>query len=116
MREKPKDKVRLQHIVDAIDTIFEFVGGVSKEHFLNNKMMQFAIIKNLEIIGEAAYLLTKDLKQNHSEVEWKDIEGMRHFLVHEYYQISNEIIWETIENELESLKTKVNIIISEITD
>ena len=78
--------------------------------------MQFAIIKNLEIVGEAAYLLTKDLKQNHSEVEWKDIEGMRHFLVHEYYQISNEIIWETIENYLELLKTKVNKIISEITD
>ena len=116
MREKPKDKIRLQHIVEAIDTIFEFVGGVSKEHFLSNKMMQFAIIKNLEIVGEAAYLLTKDLKQNHPEVEWKDIEGMRHFLVHEYYQISNEIIWQTIENDLESLKTKVNKIISEITD
>ncbi len=61
-------------------------------------------------------MLTKDLKLTNPEVEWKDIEGMRHFLVHEYYQISNEIIWETIENDLESLKTKVNKIISEITD
>ena len=116
MREKLKDKARLLHIFEAIDTIFEFVEGVTEEQFLRNKMMQFAIIKNLEIVGEAAYLLTKDLKQNHPEVEWKDIEGMRHFLVHEYYQISNEIIWQTIENDLESLKTKVNKIISEITD
>lgn len=116
MREKPKDKGRLLHIVEAIENVFEFVNGVTEEKFLSNKMMQFAIIKNLEIVGEAAYLLTKELKNQYSEISWKDIEGMRHFLVHEYYQISNEIIWQTIENDLHDLRDKVLHILNELND
>jgi uncharacterized protein with HEPN domain len=54
--------------------------------------LRFAVIKNLEIIGEASYLLTKEFKSRHDSIEWKDIIGMRHILVHGYYQISDEII------------------------
>ncbi len=55
-------------------------------------MLKFAIIKNLEIIGEAAYKLTKSFKLKHTSIEWSDIIGMRHILVHGYYQIKDEII------------------------
>ena len=107
MREKPKDNDRLLHMVEAINNILEFVNGKSFEDYKNDKILRFAIIKNLEIVGEAAYLLTKEFKNNHDFIEWNDIIGMRHILVHSYYQIKDEIIWATIETELKPLKVKI---------
>jgi uncharacterized protein with HEPN domain len=107
MREKPKDNERLLHMLEAIDNIFEFVNGKSFDAYKKDKILRFAIIKNLEIIGEAAYLLTKDFKNKHESIEWGDIIGMRHILVHGYYQIKDDIIWATIETELEPLKSKL---------
>ena len=111
MREKPKDNERLLHMLEAIDNIFEFVSGKTFQVYKNDKILRFAIIKNLEIIGEAAYLLTKDFKNKHDSIEWSDIIGMRHILVHGYYQIKDEIIWATIETELEPLKAKLQKLI-----
>jgi uncharacterized protein with HEPN domain len=107
MREKPRDNERLLHIIEAIDNIFEFVQGKTFDTFSKDKMLKFAIIKNLEIIGEAAYKLTKAFKLKHVSIEWSDIIGMRHILVHGYYQIKDEIIWATIETELAPLKEKL---------
>ena len=107
MREKPKDNDRLNHMIEAIDNIFEFVEGKSFEIYKNDKILRFAIIKNLEIIGEAAYLLTKDFKNKYNSIEWNDMIGMRHILVHGYYQIRDEIIWATIETELQPLKDNI---------
>jgi uncharacterized protein with HEPN domain len=69
MREKPKDNERLLHMLEAIGNIFEFVNGKSFEVYKKDKILRFAIIKNLEIIGEAAYLLTKDFKNRHDSIE-----------------------------------------------
>ena len=98
-------------MLEAIDNIFEFVNGESFEVYKNDKILRFAIIKNLEIIGEAAYLLTKDFKSSHDSIEWRDIIGMRHILVHGYYQIKDEIIWATIETELKPLKDNIQKIL-----
>lgn len=113
MREKPRDKERLQHIIEAIDNVFEFIQDKSFEDYKKDKILRFAIIKNLEIVGEASYLLTKDFKENHDSVEWDDIIGMRHILVHGYYQIRDEIIWATIETELQPLKKEISSFILE---
>ena len=94
-------------MIEAIDNIFEFVEGKSFDVYKNDKILRFAIIKNLEIIGEAAYLLTKEFKNANISVEWSDMIGMRHILVHGYYQIKDEIVWATIETELEPLKTEI---------
>ncbi|MDD4192962.1 MAG: DUF86 domain-containing protein [Mangrovibacterium sp.] len=111
MREKPKDNERLLHMLEAIDNIFEFVNEKSFEVYKRDKILRFAVIKNLEIIGEAAYLLTKDFKNSHDSIEWRDIIGMRHILVHGYYQIKDEIIWATIETELKPLKDNIQKIL-----
>jgi len=113
MREKPKDNERLLHMLEAIDNIFEFVAGKTFDSYRKDKILRFAIIKNLEIIGEAAYLLTKDFKSKNDSVEWNDIIGMRHILVHGYYQIKDEIIWATIETELTPLKSKLQKLIEQ---
>ena len=111
MREKLKDKDRLLHMIEAIDNIFEFVQGKAYDTFKSDKILQFALIKNLEIIGEAAYLLSKEFKNQHNEIVWDDIIGMRHLLVHGYYTIRNEIIWSTIEHDLKPLYQKIKEIL-----
>lgn len=107
MSEKPRDNERLNHMIEAIDNIFEFIENKSFDEYKQDKILRFAIIKNLEIIGEAAYFLTKDFKEKNDSVEWADMIGMRHILVHGYYQIRDEIIWATIETELQPLREKI---------
>jgi uncharacterized protein with HEPN domain len=107
MREKIRDEERLQHILEAISNIFEFIEGVTLEDYSNNKMLRYAVVKNLEIIGEAAYLLSKDLKDHYPEIEWNDIVSMRHLLVHGYYHIKDSRVWYTIVNELTPLQEKI---------
>ena len=109
MREKPKDKTRLLHILEAIDNLFEFTQGTTFEEYKSNKILRFAVIKNLEIIGEAAYLLTKDFREKHPDVDWNAVIGMRHVLVHGYYQIRDEIVWASIQTELQPLKEKIEL-------
>lgn len=109
MREKPKDKTRLLHILEAIDNLFEFTQGTTFEEYKSNKILRFAVIKNLEIIGEAAYLLTKDFREKHPDVDWNAVIGMRHVLVHGYYQIRDEIVWASIQTELQLLKEKIEL-------
>ena len=112
MREKPRDKERLHHIIEAIENVLEFVDGKTFNEYSTDKILRFAVIKNLEIVGEAAYLLTKDFKAKNTFVEWADIIGMRHILVHDYYQIKDEIIWATIETELFPLNAKIELLLS----
>ena len=107
MREQIKDKEHLNHIIESIDNIFEFTTDLTFSDFDNDKMLKFAVIKNLEIIGEACNLLTKEIKENYSDIEWQAIIGLRHVLVHGYYQISNTIIWNTITEDLLPFKTKI---------
>lgn len=114
MREKPKDKGRLLHILEAINNLFEFTDGISFEEYKSNKILRFAVIKNLEIVGEAAYLLTKEFKSEHPEIEWEAVIYMRHVLVHGYYQIRDEIVWATIQTDLLPLKEKVEGYLKEL--
>jgi len=97
MREPIKDKGRLEHILESIDYVLEFTAGIDFESFLKNKMLQFAVVKNLEIIGEASYKLTNNFKNNHPEIEWGKIISMRHILVHGYYDTDEMIVWDTIK-------------------
>jgi len=104
---KPSDQERLEHIIEAIDRIFRFRDQLSYSDFLNNEMAQFAIIKNFEIIGETAYNLPKELRERYDQIEWRKVIAFRHILVHDYYKINTEIIWNSIENKLMDMKIEV---------
>ena len=107
MRENIKNEARLQHIVEAIDNIFEFVDGRAFDDYHSDKILKFAVIKNLEIVGEAAYLLTTEFKKNNPQIDWQTIIAMRHVLVHGYYQIKDEIVWGTITDDLKPLREEI---------
>lgn len=114
MRETIRDKGRLQHIHDAISRIFSYTDGLSKEEFLKNDMMYYAIVKNIEIIGEASYMLSAEFKEAHTATPWKLITGMRHYMVHGYYQIDKNVVWDVVTVDLQPLKTQVDAYLAEL--
>lgn len=107
MRGRIGDKVRVQHIFDAICEIENYVVDCDIESFSSNSMMRFACIKQLEIIGEAANHITDDIQLKYSSIEWKQIIGLRNIFVHEYFGIDSNIVWDIISNDLPSLKLKI---------
>ena len=107
MREQIRDKNRLEHILESIDNVFEFTAGLTFDDFIADKKGKFAVVKNLEIIGEASYKLTNEFKSQHYEIDWKTIIGLRHVLVHGYYQTEDIIIWKIVRNDLLPLRKQI---------
>lgn len=112
MRGKLGDKARLSHILDAIVEIESYLSEADYELFLNNSMMKFACIKQLEIIGEASGHISDEIKMQFSEIEWSQIRGMRNIFVHEYFGIDTKLVWEIIKLDLPDLKSKVLAIVN----
>lgn len=100
-----KNKLYIRHILDAILTIEEYMNGVEYEDFLGNKLKQDGVIRELEIIGEASKQLSQEFKEKYSDIPWKDIAGMRDKLIHEYFGVDLNAVWETIEDDLPILKS-----------
>ncbi len=113
MREPLRDKYRLQHILDAIDRIARYTSGKSFEEFISDDMMYYAVVKNIEIIGEAANMLTLDFQTAHPEIPWKMVKGMRNYIVHEYFQIDSSVVWEVVTKDIPLLKSQITHIIDQ---
>ncbi|MCH5237720.1 MAG: DUF86 domain-containing protein [Muribaculaceae bacterium] len=107
MREVVRDKERLIHILDSINRILNFAEGKSKEDLEAESLKFFGIIKNIEIIGEASYKLTSAYKTKYQEIPWEAISKMRHVLVHDYYQIDLDQVWNVINYDLEPLRKQI---------
>lgn len=114
MREIIRDKGRLEHMLKAIDNALEYTQGMTFESFDGNKILCHATIYNIQIIGEAAYKLTKEFKDNHHGVEWRVIEGLRHVLVHDYYQVNNKELWNVIQDDLPILRQQITKYLDEV--
>ncbi|NVO02955.1 MAG: DUF86 domain-containing protein [Bacteroidetes bacterium] len=114
MRSNLGDKARLQHILDAILEIENYLVGSDFEVFIENSMMRFACIKQMEIIGEASNHISEEMKANFTNVEWTQIIGMRNVFVHEYFGIDSSLAWEIIKSDLPDLKGKVVEILNSI--
>lgn len=76
-------------------------------------MMYYAVVKNIEIIGEAANMLTEEFRKSHSATPWRLIIGMRHYMVHEYFQVDCNVVWEVVTHDLLSLAEQVKSYINE---
>jgi uncharacterized protein with HEPN domain len=107
-----KDKAYLKHILDAISDIEKFVEGVSEEEFFGNKEKQYAVLRALEIIGEATKNLSSELKGKNSDVDWKNIAGMRDKLIHAYFGVNLPLVWETVKTDLPQLKKRAILLLS----
>ena len=94
-------------MIEAIDRIFEFSKGKTKDEIQQDGILYYAVVKNIEIIGEAAYMLTPEFRDAHPETPWKVIVGMRHFLVHGYYEVDAEEVWNVVQKDLQTLKDQL---------
>jgi len=110
MRSELGDKIRIQHILDAIEEIEKYLLEVEFDYFIQNSMMRFACVKQMEIIGEASNHISNELKSKFSAVEWSQIIGMRNVFVHQYFGIDSGIVREIIKKDIPELKEKVKII------
>ena len=108
MRERLRDRGRLLDIQEYAVNAMQFASGVNYDEFVNDRMRYFAIMKNVEIIGEAANMLTSDFRELHTELPWEQIIGMRHILVHGYAEISDMKLWRTVTKDLPPLHQVVS--------
>ena len=114
MRDPLKDKGRLQHMLDMALLLDSEKNNHSLDMLKRDRIAFFGLSKMVEIIGEAAYKITKEFKTSHSEIPWRQIEGMRHILVHGYFSIIPEVLWDVIENDIPSLIPSLNKYILEL--
>lgn len=101
-----------KHILDGIVQIEQYTQNVSKEEFLNNFMIQDAVVRNLEIIGEASRNINPEIKERFPDIPWRDIIAMRNKLVHEYFSVDSETVWNVVKLDLADLKRYANQLLS----
>lgn len=96
------DSVYTEYMLDSILRIDEYVE--SKEQFYNSRLVQDAVIRNLQVMAESSQRLSEDIKSNYPEIPWKSISGFRNILVHGYLSVDLDVIWSVIEQELPALE------------
>ncbi len=114
MREPRRDKERLEHILAAIERVNRYVADKTYQDLVDDDMMYYAVVKNIEIIGEAANMLTADFQEAHPNTLWKKVRGMRNYIVHEYFQIDDIVVWEVATKSLVELKEQISQYLEEI--
>ena len=97
----------LEDILDAIEKIEKYIKGFTFEEFCTNDIVIDAIMRNLEVVGEASKNVPKNIKRKYTFVEWKEAIGFRNVLIHDYFGIDLESVWDTIKNNLPSLKENI---------
>ena len=98
-----RDPAYLEHMLEAIARIQRYVGRKRRAGFLRDALLQDAVIRNIEIIGEAASRLSPEFAARHAEIPWRDIVGMRHRLIHGYLKVNLDTVWEVVERDLPAL-------------
>jgi uncharacterized protein with HEPN domain len=116
MRGNLGDRQRLLHILASIEEIENYIIGANFDSFLENSMMRFASVKQIEIIGEAANNITEEIKNKFTDIQWRQITGLRHVLVHEYFGVDARLIWQIIMDDIPDLKIKIKEILISMQD
>lgn len=113
MREEVRDVERLSHMLEAISVLINYKDHHTLEDAKSDPVVYFGLVKYVEIIGEAVYKLTHEFRDTHPVLNWADIERMRHVLVHGYYKIRPDQLWETIVTDIPEIKPIIEQLIQQ---
>ena len=113
MRERARDKGRLEDIIEYSENVTKFISGHTFETFVADKLTYYSVMKNVEVVGKAAYMLSKAFKKIHPETPWKTVQGMRHVLVHDYANVVTETLYDTAVNGIPELREQVEKYLAE---
>lgn len=106
-------KIFLFHILESIERIENFAGGISMDEFLKSEIIQDAVIRRIEIIGEAVKNIPNSFKNKYPDIEWKKIAGTRDNLIHDYFGVDLKLTFKIVEKDLPELKKKISKILKE---
>ena len=106
-------KIFLLHILDSIEKLEEITTTTSKEDFLNSWIIQDAILKNFIVIGEAVSNIDEEIKQKYPTINWRGAKSMRNFIVHEYFSVDLNFVWETILETIPNFKNDISKIVKD---
>jgi len=104
---KKDPKIFIEHVLECINRIEEYVEGVTKDEFFMSTQLQDAIIRRIEIIGEAVKNLPAEIKKRYPDIAWKDVAGMRDVLIHGYFGVDLELTWKVAKDDILDLKSKI---------
>lgn len=110
---KEQDRIRIEHILESIVDIEQFIGSMSREEFIWNKLVRSAVVRQFEIIGEAAGSVSAELQNKYSDVPWRIIKGFRNVLIHHYFGVDYNEVYTVYESNLSELKHQILSILNE---
>ncbi len=105
------DRIRLQHMLDPANEALGFIQGKHRSDLDKGRMLVLSLVKELEIIGEAASKVSDEICSQHSAIPWQDISGMRNRLIHAYFDVNLDVIWSTVTKDLPFLKAELEKIL-----
>ncbi|MCB5272378.1 MAG: DUF86 domain-containing protein [Candidatus Cloacimonetes bacterium] len=105
------DFIYVQHILEAIEQISAYIDGIDKAAFRTDRMRQDAVIRQLEIIGEATKNISADLRNAYPDIPWKDMAGMRDVLIHHYFGVDIGAVWRTATEDAIALEQQISEIL-----
>jgi uncharacterized protein with HEPN domain len=109
----PRDsRIYLEDILEATQKIITYTGNLSKAAFLEDEKTFDAVVRNLEVIGEAVKKLPEDIRAQHPTLEWKKMAGLRDILIHEYFGLDAEIVWDIVKNKVPMLHREVRAMLN----
>jgi uncharacterized protein with HEPN domain len=103
-----RDSALLKHIIEETDFLLEHCSELELEEVLEDEVLKRAILRSLEIIGEAVKNLSDEFKNEHTDVDWRKISGLRDKIIHHYFGVDWNIIWDLIRNKIPDLNEKIN--------
>jgi uncharacterized protein with HEPN domain len=107
-----EDAVRIRHMIEAAESIIEFVAGRERSELDTNRMLLFAVVRAIEILGEAASKVTDEARAANSAIPWKAIIGMRNRLIHAYFDVNAQLVWESATVEIPAILPQLRLLVA----